>query len=811
MLKMRRVLVTGSLFALAAAALAAFYLRSGKTTADSAPDPQFLIAARQNFKPLSLPAELPSATGYKTVDAFPGLIFRAPLALATPPGEKDRLFVVERYGGISLIDHLSTKPEKRVFLNINKVLDAHGWELATGRPNGGEWGVLGMAFHPQYAKNGFFFLSYDFTVRENGEEKSFDRVSRFSVSKTNPNEADPKSEVPLITQLDLYDNHNAGDIHFGDDGYLYMSLGDEGGPTYMDDFNNARFIDKDFFAGVLRLDVDNRPGNLPPSPHHQDSTTFPSAVGKGSYSIPKDNPYVGVTTHRGMPVDTAKLRSEFYVSGLRNPWRFSIDSTTGRIFIGNVGLDTEEMVDIVDEGGPGKGGEDFGWPAIEGTIPGPHPDRTAPGAVLSLPGYFYNHSFRSNDPFTGNCLIGGEVYNGTKFPELLGAYIFGDYSLGKVWAIRESSVGKGDWKPQLLGTGIHNACFGTDPRNGDILIGEFTSQDDDDNIIQRLERAGTTGTPPPKLLSQTGAFTSVAKLTPSPALVPYQPNVTFWSDYALKSRWFSIPDITKKIGFNATGNWTFPTGTVWVKHFDMEMRRGDPSSRRRLETRFLVKTPGSVYGITYKWNAAQTDATLVSEAGEDETLNIEVDGKPQKQVWHYPSQTECMVCHTQVAGQALGFNTFQLNGNGGGAENQLVALQHAGYFSGNIPDTKTLPAYAAADDDSQPLEWRVRSYLAANCVQCHQPGGVAQGHWDARASTPTDQAGLIDGMLAYDRGDKQARWAIPEDPTHSMVLKRIEGNGAPRMPPLASNALDPHAIKLLTDWINSLPPEKAAK
>ncbi len=496
---------------------------------------------------------------------------------------------------------------------------------------------------------------------------------------------------------------------------------------------------------------------------------------------------------------------------MRNPWRFSIESDTCRIFVGNEGLDTEEMIDVFDEGGPGKGGDDFGWPAIEGTIPGPHPDRTAPGAKFTMPAYFYNHAFRSaSSAFTGNCLIGGEVYRGTRFTDLLGAYIFGDYSVGRIWAMRESAVGKGDWTPELLAQNIHNAAFGTDPRNGDILIGEFTSEGDDQNVIQRLERAGTKGVQPPKILSQTGAFTDLKALTPSPALVAYKPNVTFWSDNAIKDRWFTIPDASQKITFNGSGNWTFPTGTVWVKHFEMEMKRGDPTTRRRLETRFIVKTAGGAYGLTYKWNADQTDAELVPDAGMDETLDINVDGKMTKQVWHYPSQTECMVCHTSVAGTALGFNTYQLNGNGGGSENQLAALKRAGYFSGDVPEPKTLPAYAPASDQSASLEWRVRSYLGANCVQCHQPGGIAQGHWDARASTPLDKAELINGILANNHGDTQARWAVPDDPAHSMVLKRIAADGTPRMPPLATNVLDQTDIKLITDWIKSLAPQKAA-
>jgi mono/diheme cytochrome c family protein len=154
----------------------------------------------------------------------------------------------------------------------------------------------------------------------------------------------------------------------------------------------------------------------------------------------------------------------------------------------------------------------------------------------------------------------------------------------------------------------------------------------------------------------------------------------------------------------------------------------------------------------------------------------------------------------------LGFNTWQLNGNGAGSENQIEMLAKAGYFDSGttIPDVKTLGAYAKADDTTAPLEWRVRSYLAANCVQCHQPGGVVQGLWDARPTTATNLAGLIGGALVSDRGDKAAKVVVPGDTVHSMLMKRVEGHGVPRMPPLATNVEDPNAEKLLTEWIEEM-------
>ena len=262
----------------------------------------------------------------------------------------------------------------------------------------------------------------------------------------------------------------------------------------------------------------------------------------------------------------------------------------------------------------------------------------------------------------------------------------------------------------------------------------------------------------------------------------YDPNVNFWSDYAIKSRWFSIKNTTDTITFSPDGNWTFPTGTVWIKHFDIETTRGVPASRRKLETRFLVKTATDVYGLSYKWRTDQTDADLVAEIGVTEAI----PGRSPPQTWRYPSRGECVTCHAQVGGHSLSFNTPQLNRPhdfGAGLQNQIEALSNAGYFSTVVSGARNLPAFASATDTTQSLEWRVRSYLAVNCVQCHQPGGASQGVWDARFTTKTDAANLINGLLVNNDGDSANRFVVPGDATHSMLLRRQQGNGITRMQP----------------------------
>jgi uncharacterized repeat protein (TIGR03806 family) len=311
-------------------------------------------------------------------------------------------------------------------------------------------------------------------------------------------------------------------------------------------------------------------------------------------------------------------------------------------------------------------------------------------------------------------------------------------------------------------------------------------------------------TSPPATLSATGAFSNLATLTPNPGIVPFTPYVTFWSDYAQKSRWFCIPNVNDRMTFSADGNWTFPTGTVWVKHFDLPNERTNPNGpSRRIETRFLVKTAVAVYGLTYRWRADQTDADLVSSDGGDVFYIVRVNGVKTKQLWHYPSQSECNTCHNALAGRALGFNTRQMNGPhvyGAQNLNQIQALSDAGYFTAPVAGVNNMPALAKANDTTQSLEWRVRSYFAANCIQCHQPGGPSFAIWDARPTTPTDSANMINGMLNYVGGDENNRFVVPGDLDHSMAFKRITAK-EPRMPPLASNELDPNAIQLLSEWI----------
>lgn len=773
---------------------------------------------RQANTTLMLPADLPAATGYTTENALGTLTFSNPIDMASPPGVTNRLFVIERNTGIQIVnlDTLTQSP----FLALATYLTAQSTPLQTGS----ECGILSLAFHPNYNQNGYFYVFFSLNVGGVLHQ----RVARFQATDPdgNPNNpanynaattADPATQVPLITQRDSAGNHNGGDLAFGNDGYLYISVGDEG-PQY-DGGDNARRIAKDFFGAILRIDVDQDPLNLAPNPHDESSTgtVGDSAIGPNTYRVPADNPFValaqgtGNASYNGYTFPKTAIRTEIWSIGYRNPWRMSFDPPTGRLFVADVGQDNYEEINIV------ANGANAGWSWREGLHP--HTPAVAPTAEPSgfnhtAPIYEYDHTNDTsgpnepdNDPtIYGTSITGGVVYRGDSLPELLGAYIFADYNSGFIVALRQQ--GNGSWTGTRLATDSGISGFGIDPRNGDALFCDLTN-----SRVKRLARTGTTGTAPPATLSATGAFSDLATLTPNAGLVAYDPNVAFWSDYAVKSRWFAIKNLTDTIGFSADGVWTFPTGMVWVKHFDFDLVRGNSTTRRRLETRFLVKTANDVYGLSYRWNniasGTQTDATLVAEGGLSEV----VPGSSPAQTWRYPSRTECRTCHTAVGGFALSFNTRQMNRThsyGLRTPNQISALGSAGYFTTAPTNVHTLPAFARADDTSQSLEWRVRSYLAVNCVQCHQPGGAAQGNWDARATTATDAANLINALLVNDGNNTAARWVVPGDapayglPTNSMVLKRVRGDSTPpfqRMPPLGTSERNLEAETLLTAWI----------
>jgi glucose/arabinose dehydrogenase len=325
--------------------------------------------------------------------AASGLSF--PLDLTAPPGDS-RLFIAEKGGAIRIVKNgslLSTP-----FLNISSLVS-----------NGSEQGLLGIAFHPQYASNGFFFV--DYTDRAGNTQ-----VARYAVS-SNPDSADPNSATPIISVGQPYSNHNGGGLAFGPDGYLYIALGDGGSGGDPQGHGQDR---TDLLGSLLRIDINSG------SP----------------YSIPASNPYAGHAT----------FRQELWNYGLRNPWRFSFDRSTGDLYIGDVGQDNREEIDVTATGS--SGGENYGWNRMEGTAC--YPGGTCNRSGLVLPALDYNHG-------DGCSVTGGYVYRGPAIPALQGTYFYSDYCQGWVRSFRYQNgqaTSKQEW-PTLSGKG-NVSSFGQD-------------------------------------------------------------------------------------------------------------------------------------------------------------------------------------------------------------------------------------------------------------------------------------------------------------------------------------------------------------
>src|ERR1043166_4617490 len=330
----------------------------------------------------NLPAQ-PPQFGYTVVNAFPSLSLTQAVCLASPLGETNRLFILEKGGNIVVITNLAS-PTRSLFMSLPVLSD-------------NESGLLGLAFHPGYATNGYFFVFSSRSLTNSQGSGRHQCISRFQTLPPDANVASPATELMLIAQFDTAGNHNGGDLHFGPDGYLYASVGDEG--AQYNGNRNAQVITNKFFSAILRLDVDKRPGNLLPNPHPAGST---------NYFIPADNPYVGLTSFQGQPVDPTRIRPEFYSIGYRNPWRMSCAPATGFLYVGDVGQDLYEEVDVITNGA------NCGWAYYEGLhlaktlYPAQPTILTNPPAGLVFPIQEYPHNGTAN--YQGNAVIGGVVY-----------------------------------------------------------------------------------------------------------------------------------------------------------------------------------------------------------------------------------------------------------------------------------------------------------------------------------------------------------------------------------------------------------------
>jgi putative heme-binding domain-containing protein len=693
---------------------------------------------------------------FKVVRAFPNLKFDHPLLLARPPGS-DRLFVGEQAG---VLYSFRDKPDARadLFFDLRKELKTLHLHPEAKQVEA----VYGLVFHPDFEKNRQCFVCYTLLSKKPNQQNLPDgtRVSRFTVAKTDPPRIDPASEEIVLTFLQ--GGHNGGDLHFGPDGMLYISTGDAANPNPPDPFDTGQNI-ADLLSSILRIDVD-----------HKDE-------GK-NYAIPKDNPFVGM---KG-------ARPEVWAYGFRNPWRMSFDRHTGELFVGDVGWELWESVHRIEKGG------NYGWSAMEGPQP-IKPEKVGPTPI---------HPALIELPHTIACSVtGGRVYRGKKFPELRGAYIFGDWETRRLWAARFEGDRTKEM-PEITRPSVRIVAFGED-REGELYFldhdgGTLHTIEHNDGVAKNADF--------PTKLSETGLFASVKDHTPAAGVIPFAVNSRQWQDGATAEHWAAFPGVSSAT-LHANGK-TIPGNVDWHlfrMHFpkDAVLMRTISLGSLRLETQLLHFDGVDWRAYTFAWRDDRTDADLVAAEGAEKEIH---EGK-QKRVWQFHSRSQCMSCHSSWSEYALAFQPEQLNRSGTDGRNQLVALTEAGLLRRAGDRGEPLPPFDAASaarerkladptDAGQPLEARARAYLHANCGHCHAFGGG--GSVNLRLQFPVAVARMEAVGIRPTRGDfglPKACIIKPGDPCASTLYFRMGKFGRDRMPHIGSERPDEVGLELIEHWI----------
>ncbi len=622
--------------------------------------------------------------------------FDFPVNLHWTPAHPERLYVLEITGRVVSIEPRALTTTRREVLDLSDRI----------LPIKGEMGAWGFTFHPDYPTTPHAYVFYT----GHGGSTGFRSVlSRFTSRDGGETLAADSEEQLLVLERLPEGIHAGGHIAFGADGYLYLSTGD--GQEFGDPRGNAQ-NPHSLFGKMLRLDVD---GGFP-------------------YAIPTDNPNA---QGGGAP--------EVYARGFRNPYRWSFDAPTGELWLGDVGHVQFEEVNKVVRGG------NYGWNIKEGNVCFAINPCDSPATIKPVVAYGRD---------VGVTVIGGFVYRGRAIPELIGRYVYGDFSNGTLWVLGQDG-------PELLSyTGSSIVAFGQDGE-GELYVLDVAAG----QILQIVPSDGSDGTGASRLLSVTGCLND-------PGLIPYQVKSALWSDGLEKQRWMAIP-LGAKIEVLDDGNWEMPPGTVLVKSF---LDQGRP-----IETRLLARDEeGAWFGVTYEWDSEGQDASLVEGA--------RVKDLGGGHSWRFPSRSDCMSCHTAAARHSLGLETAQLDDG-----IQLEYLDALGLLEGPVVHSGRL---VGLEDDAS-LSSRARSYLHANCAGCHRPAGPGD-RLDLRLQVPLGETGICDRFPSLDLGIPNARILAPGDPDRSVLLRRISVQDGYRMPPLGSQRVDQTAVALLRDWISGL-------
>jgi uncharacterized repeat protein (TIGR03806 family) len=686
--------------------------------------------------------ERPTAGSGISLAPYTSFSFSAPVAMLQAPNDSSRWFVVEQAGAVRQFA-VNSSASPGVFVDITARVRS-----------GGEMGLLGMAFHPNFPTDNRVFLSYT-----TGTSPLVSRISAFR-STDGGATLDPNSEQVLLTVNQPEQNHNGGLIAFGPpepDRYLYIGLGDGGGGGDMHGNPGNGQALTTMLGKMLRIDIDLGAGA---------STT---------YEIPATNPFAQNAQCPAAGRTTGEC-PEIYAWGFRNPWRWSFDRDNGQLWVADVGQATWEEVDQVTPGG------NYGWRCREGAHDfNPGGTSGCGTATLIDPVAEYGHS-------EGESITGGYVYRGVQTTNLSGRYLFGDFVSGRIWAWIAENASTPRQPTHLLDSGLNISSFGQG-NDGELYVVHYGG------TLHRIVFQAGAGDATPTNLSATGCVSVSDAKQPASGLIPYAINAPFWSDGAAKDRWLALPD-GQRITIGANDDWDFPNGAVLMKNFRV--------GSRLIETRLFMKHPDGAWGgFSYEWNVGQTDATLVRGGA-----TRDIGGGRQ---WIFPSESQCLECHTNAAGRSLGLETAQLNRDftytqTGRTANELFTLSHIDALAPAITNPAAQPSMPDPLDAGAELSARARAYLHTNCSQCHRPGGPTSSTMDLRYTTPFNAMNACNATpQSGDLGiGANARLIAPGDAANSLVVQRANRRDQYAMPPLASTQVDAAGVALLTQWVNTL-------
>ena len=671
------------------------------------------------------------ATPFKAVQLFPDLKFNGVMALFPCPKNEKKLIIGELAGKIWLLG----EDGKRHLV----------WKYDGGKMKGSFWDsgitLYSIAFDPEYPKKPYIYVVYNET------KPKVSRIIRLNVSGKDDLTADPKSELTVFNWETR--GHCGCELRFGPkDGYLYFATGDGGDPG--DQRNIGQTVDN-VLGSVIRIDVRNSTKEEP-------------------HKIPKDNPFVGMEG----------VRPEIWSYGLRNPFRMCFDPLSGKLLIADNGDQSWEYAFLTHKGA------NHGWSVFEGS----HPFKT--NLKIGGPTKEITHPVIERSHVDTRSIIGGFVYQQTKFPELKNHYLFGDYVTGLIWSAPWDGKKAGEHQ-KLTVLDDRVTCISYDYQ-GNIIMGSRPGK------IWRLEKneVKTDLQDYPKKLSGIGLFTSVKDHETVKGVLPYKINAPAWRDGAEVEKFTAIPD-KEQLFLRWDAKWEIPDGGVIFQTLSLPVKTASGIVKKRIETQ-MIHREGMLYNFrTFKWNDEQTDADLVSSGGEYKKIDL---GDGKKIDWQFQAINQCLTCHSSMSPSfTLGFDTSQLK-----MDEQIGKWWKKGLVKGNQKWLEKMAEKVNPHDETKDLESRVRSYLHVNCAHCHQQGGVG-GRATFRLN---NNLSLTDTKLIGEKpivplfSGPDGLLISPGNPLKSELYRRISIRGGGQMPLFGSSVEDTKGSELVRTWIEKL-------